>query len=277
VTSSQAETLGFLRLSGIRSPSSFGGFVDRRATGGRGILQADKRISPLQNVDRTDDIGVVLVSAFHASEQRLRAPVVRRDVPAERTGWAGVVRRHVDKFAAIMYFHLAGAFANPNFRERYVNHTVMLWTVSESRRAEGLDSASSRPATRPRGRTRAAPAGLPRSQDGVQITLTVIARTSQVELAETQCRHALCTRGADHMTGHGIASRKTRLSSQRRAPVAIPAVDRSLRSALAEIFCVHNLSCFLAVGDRSERAGKTRRLPPVLRICRMGAMGISGR
>ena len=44
-------------------------------------------MSPRQYVDRADHIGVFLVTALHARESRLRAPIVRRVVVSTELDW----------------------------------------------------------------------------------------------------------------------------------------------------------------------------------------------
>ena len=57
-------------------------------------------MSPRQNVDRADDIGVVLEAAIDASELRLCRPVADAHASADWTGLARVLRRYGDEPAA---------------------------------------------------------------------------------------------------------------------------------------------------------------------------------
>src|SRR5690606_1829189 len=57
-------------------------------------------VSRPENVDRADQIGVVLITAFHALEAGLRLAVVRRHMPAGRARPRRVLRRHDDEMPA---------------------------------------------------------------------------------------------------------------------------------------------------------------------------------
>ena len=57
-------------------------------------------MSPRQDIDRADHIGVLLEVALYTSEFRLCLAVVRMDMPASRARPAGVVRRYGDEPAS---------------------------------------------------------------------------------------------------------------------------------------------------------------------------------
>ena len=54
-----------------------------------------------ENIERTNEVGVLGVPALDAEEQRLRLAVVGVDVAARRTGLAGVRRRDRQQFTAV--------------------------------------------------------------------------------------------------------------------------------------------------------------------------------
>jgi hypothetical protein len=96
LTSSQGEPWDSCRGSGIHRLRRLSGFLGRRPTSRRSISTGYPGVSRPSYVDRTDYIGVILVPALHAKEQRLRLPVVRRHVTASGAPLAGVVRGHGD-------------------------------------------------------------------------------------------------------------------------------------------------------------------------------------
>jgi len=110
LTSSPLKERRFLRRSGGHEAclTHFGGFLLHRGCtlGPCGLGAADilstggNAVSPRQDIQGADDIGVFLVAALHTSECRLRLAVVRMDMPAGRTRPAGVVRWHSDKPAS---------------------------------------------------------------------------------------------------------------------------------------------------------------------------------
>ena len=64
-------------------------------------------VSPRQDVDCADDIGVVLVAAFDAQKLRLRLAVLCRVIPTGRTRPAGILRRYGNKHSRVSGFGLA--------------------------------------------------------------------------------------------------------------------------------------------------------------------------
>ena len=75
-------------------PIRFGGFLGRRPSSGRSFSTGCHAVSPRQDIDRSDPIGVFAVPACDAVKPRLPCPVRPVRVPTRRTVPAGVLRRH---------------------------------------------------------------------------------------------------------------------------------------------------------------------------------------
>jgi hypothetical protein len=109
-------------MSGLM-PIRFGGFLGRRPSGGRSLSTGCHAVSPRQDIDRCDPIGVFAVSAFEAMEPLLRRAVRRLRVPTCRTLPAGVLRRYGDEDTAAprqLVFELAAELELPLIENRAI-------------------------------------------------------------------------------------------------------------------------------------------------------------